>query len=207
MSTFTCSKCGKKYFTTAKTIPRKKICIACRRKQGLLNEESKHLQKEIDRLRQGKKLSENDEKGILLEFAVSKTLDELEIPHKANPFDITYPCYQEDNPDIIVEALNTTLECKNLNRLQTNHLTRGWLDRNVIDRPKVTAFEEKIVVFGYRPKESIKLYLKTKGWRTCAAGSQILTSRQAIDAVPKLKQELIWLREKLKARQQLPFYT
>ncbi|MCJ7424382.1 hypothetical protein MUP01_08980 [Candidatus Bathyarchaeota archaeon] len=89
MSVFKCPKCGKTYQTTANIKRRRRICIACRRKQGLLNQQSKRLQKELERLQQGKELSRNHKKGMLLEYAVSKTLDELGIPHDHNPFDIT----------------------------------------------------------------------------------------------------------------------
>jgi hypothetical protein len=205
---YICKKCGEERTTTKGTIyDREKICGACRRKLGLVSEESKHLQKELERLQQGKELNENDKKGILLEYAVSETLDGLGIPHEHNPFDITYPCYQEENPDIIIEALDTVIECKNLSKSQTDHLTPSWIDRNVIDRPKVNAFEEKIVVFGYPLKLSLKKYLKGRGWRTCGIGNQILTPRQAYDAIPRLKQELYWLREKMKAREELPSYA
>jgi len=188
MSVFKCPRCGKRYLTTAKTTSRKKICISCRRKQGLLNQQSKRLQKELERLLQGKELSRNHKKGMLLELAVSKTLDELGIPHDHNPFDITYPCYQEDNPDIVIGILSVVLECKNLNRSETEHLTRGWLDANIVRRPQVSSFEEKIAVFGYEPRQTTTEYLKTKGWRTCVTGSQILTLGQAQNAIPRLKQ-------------------
>jgi hypothetical protein len=207
MSVSKCPKCGKTYLTTANTTSRKKICIACRRKQGLLNQQSKRLQKELERLLQGKELSKNHKKGMLLELAVSKTLEELGIPHYHNPFDITYPCYQETNPDIVIETLNAVIECKNLNRSQTEHLTRGWLDANIIRRPQVSSFEEKIAVFGYEPRLRLKEYLKTKGWRTYSTWSQILTLGQAHDAIPRLKQQLYWLREKMKAREELPSYA
>jgi hypothetical protein len=207
MGVFKCPKCGKTYLTTANTISRKIICIACRKKQGLLNQQSERLQKELERLLQGKGLSQNHKKGMLLELAVSRTLDELGIPHDHNPFDITYPCYQEGNPDIVIEKLNVVLECKNLNRLQTEHLTRGWLDANIIRRPQVSSFEEKIAVFAYEPRPILTKYLETKGWRTYATGSQILTQGQAQNAVPRLKQRLCWLREKMKAREELPSYT
>ena len=207
MVTYKCQKCGRRFLTTADAKPQGVICIACRKKQGLLNRESRLLQKELERLLQGKELSRNHKKGMLLEMAVSKTLDELGIPHDHNPFDITYPCFQEDNPDIVIEKLDTIIECKNLNKVQTDHLALNWLNDNVVERPKVSSYEDKIVVFGYKPRLMLTKYLKTKGWRTCAVGSQILTQRQAHDAIPRLKQQLDWLREELKAREELPFYT
>ena len=202
-----CPKCGKTYLTTANTTSRKKMCIACRRKQGLLNQQSRHLQEELERLLQRKELSGNHKKGILLELAVSRTLDKLGIPHYHNPFDITYPCYQESNPDIVIQVLNAVIECKNLNRSQVEHLTRGWLDVNIIKRPQVSSFDEKIAVFSYEPRPTRKKYLETKGWRTYSTGNQILTLGQAHNAIPRLKQQLYWLREKMKAREKLFSYV
>lgn len=207
MGVFECPKCGKRYLTTANTTSRKKICIACRKKQGLLNQQSKHIQKELERILKEKELSKNHKKGMLLEYAVSKTLDEIGIPHDPNPFDITYPCYQESKPDIVIKTLNVVIECKNLNRSQTEHLTRGWLDVNIVKRPQVSSFEEKIAVFGYEPRPLLKQCLETKGWRTYSTGNQILTLGQAQNAVPRLKQQLYWLREKMKAREKLPSYA
>jgi hypothetical protein len=174
---------------------------------GLLNQQSKHLQKELERLLQGKILSRNHKKGLLLEYAVSQTLDQLGIPNDPNPFDITYPCFQENRPDIIIGALNVVIECKNLNRLETRKLNRGWLDTNIIKRPQVASFEEKIAVFSYVPRQSTADYLETKGWRTYSVGSQILTLEQAKNSIPRLKQQLCWLREKMKAREKLSSYV
>lgn len=205
---YKCKECGEERTTTDDTIYyHERICGACRRKQGLTNQQSKRLQKELEHLQQGKELSKNHEKGMLLEYAVSETLNELGIPHEHNPFDITYPCYQETNPDIVIKTLNAVIECKNLNRSQTEHLTRGWLDENVIRRPQVSSFEEKIAVFGYEPRLTLREYLRTKGWRTYSAWSQILTLVQAHDAIPRLKQQLYWLREKMKAREKLSSYV
>jgi hypothetical protein len=207
LAVFKCPKCGTRYLTTANTTPRKKLCITCRRKQGLLNQQSKRLRKELERLLQGKELSKNHKKGILLEYAVSKTLDGLGIPHEHNPFDITYPCFQEENPDIIIKALDTVIECKNLGRSETDKLNCGWLNQNVVERKKVNSFGEKIVVFSHKPESSLKEYLESRGWRAYAVGNQILTVRQAHDAIPRLRQQLCWLREKMKAREHLSSYA
>jgi len=204
---FKCRECGNRILTLDSTKSDNTLCIACRRKHGFLNKESEHLQKELERLLEGKELNRNDKKGLLLELAVSMTLDELGIPHEHNPFDITYPCYQENNPDIVIGKLNVVIECKNLNRLQTEHLTHGWLDANIIRRPKVSSFEEKIVVFSHEPRLTVIEYLRGKGWRTYAVESQILTQSQAYNAIPRLKQQLYWLREKMKAREELSSYT
>lgn len=60
-------------------------------------------QLEFVRFAEGRKLSKNDIKGFLMEKAVSDVLYSLKIPHDHNPFDITYPCYQNKRPDIVVE--------------------------------------------------------------------------------------------------------
>jgi hypothetical protein len=201
-----CPKCGKTHLTTGNTTSGK-VCITCRRKQGLVNQQSKRLRKELDRLLEGKELSRNHKKGMLLEYAVSTALDQLGIPNDSNPFDLTYPCYQENRPDIIVRVLNVVIECKNLNRSETRKLNRGWLDANIIERPQVGSFEEKIAVFSYEPQQSTADYLETKGWRTYSIGSQILTLEQAKNSIPRLKQQLCWLREKMKAREKLSSYV
>jgi hypothetical protein len=206
--TYKCKICGEERTTTDDAIfYREKICGTCRRKLGLANEESEHLQKELERLLQNKELSSNHKKGMLLEYAVSQTLDELGIPHDHNPFDITYPCYQEENPDIIIKALDTIVECKNLGKSETDNLTRGWMNQNVVEREKVSSFKNKIVVFSHEPKSSLVEYLQTKGWRTYTTESQVLTLGQARTAIPRLKQQLCWLREKIKSREKLSSYV
>ena len=108
--TYKCKICGEERTTTDDTTYyHERICGTCRRRLGLVNEESKRLNKELERLQQGKELSSNHKKGMLLEYAVSKTLDQLGIPNDPNPFDTTYPCYQENRPDIIIKALNTVV--------------------------------------------------------------------------------------------------
>ena len=109
--------------------------------------ESERIGKELERLLEGKELSRNQKVGALLEKAVSDALNELRIPHDHNPFDTTYVCYQGKGPDIIIKKRDTIVECKNLSRKQVQHLTGDWLNRNVIERPDVTSYKNKIVVF------------------------------------------------------------
>ena len=206
--TFRCTKCGNEILTTDDTESSKeKICIACRRKQGLASQESERLRKELGRLLEGKELSRNQKVGALLEKAVSDALNELRIPHDHNPFDTTYVCYQGKGPDIIIKKLDTIIECKNLSRKQVQHLTADWLNRNVIERPNVTSHKDKILVISYRPRPRLVEHLKVHGWRVYGVGNQILTQREAYEAVPRLKQQLVWLSNRLRAREELPYYA
>jgi hypothetical protein len=205
---FKCRKCGKAILTTdeAKSYI-ERICIGCRRKQGLVSPESERLRKELQRLLEGKELSRNHRLGVLLEKAVSDALNELRIPHDHNPFDITYPCYQEDNPDIVIGKLSTIIECKNLNKKQIDHLTPKWLNDNVIERPKVSSYNNKIVVFSYRPRSLLVRHLQTRRWRVYSVGYQILNLEQGDNALLRLKQQLHWLSNRLRAREELTYYT
>lgn len=192
---FKCQKCGEKKTTTddSKSYS-EKICIACRGKQGLLNQASEELRLELERLLEGKELSKDQEKGMLMEMAVSMTLDDLAIPHQHNPFNNTYVCYQGRRPDIIIEKLNTIIECKNLNKTQVYHLSRNWLNKNVIDRPYTTAYKHRIVIFSYKPRPQLVQHLKTNGWKAFSLGYQITNSREARKATPRLRQRLDWAR-------------
>lgn len=113
----------------------KNMCCKCCEKQGLQPPQCKRAQLEIDRYIKGVKLNQNDIKGLLLEKAISNALTALNIPHEHNPFNNTYPCYQNKFPDITIKKLDIVIECKNLSKKQVDHLTTGWLDRNIIDRP------------------------------------------------------------------------
>jgi len=61
---------------------------------------------ELERFVQGKRLNKNDLKGLLMEMAVSNALCDLGIPHEHNPFNNTYPNFQNTRPDIVIEKLN-----------------------------------------------------------------------------------------------------
>jgi hypothetical protein len=205
---YKCQKCGEERTTTDDTIYYlEKICGACRIKLNLASQESMRFRKELQRLLEGKELSRNQKVGALLEKAVSDALNELRIPHDHNPFDTTYVCYQGKGPDIIIKKLDTIIECKNLSRKQVQHLTADWLNGNVIERPDVTSYKNKIAVFSYRPRHRLVEHLKVHGWRVYGVGNQILTQRQAYEALPKLKQQLCWLSNRLRAREELPYYT
>ncbi len=200
---FRCRECGNSILTLDDTKSSNTLCVVCRRKHGLLNEESKRLRKELERLQEGKELNSNQKKGLLLELAVSKALSELRIPHDHNPFDITYPCFQEDRPDIIIERLGTVIECKNLNKKQVIHLNRKWLDENVIERPNVASYKRKRVVFSYGLRRSLKEHLENHDWKAYNLGTQILTLKEAYEAIPKLKQRFAWLASRPAGKQKL----
>jgi hypothetical protein len=206
---YKCQKCGEERTTTDDSIYYfERICGACRRKLGLASQESMRFRKELERLLEGKELSRNQKVGALLEKAVSDALNELRIPHDHNPFDTTYVCYQGKGPDIIIKKLDTIIECKNLSRKQVQHLTGDWLNRNVVERPDVTSYKNKIVVFSYRPRPRLVKHLKkVHEWRVYSIENQILTQRQAYEAVPRLKQQLCWLSNRLRAREELPYYA
>jgi hypothetical protein len=150
---------------------------------------------EFDRYIQNKQLNKNDIKGMLLERALSNALEDLGIKHKHNPFNNTYPCYQNKCPDVIIEKLKVVVECKNLNKKEVEHLSTDWLDRNIIDRPYNKGYERKFVVFSYRPRLSLILYLNRHGWRVYGLGTQILTPREMQKAKGKLKQRFYWLKK------------
>lgn len=197
---FTCQTCGQ--METRLTFPDdppcqnpKNMCCKCCEKQGLQPEQCKRFHLEVDRFIKGVQLSEDDFKGLLLEEALSDALKALQIPHKHNPFNNTYPCYQNKCPDIVIEKLKTVIECKNLNKKQVDHLTIGWLDRNIIDRPHNRGYERKLVLFSYKPRLTLIRYLKNHGWKVYGLGTQILTARQERKAIGKLIRNFYWLKK------------
>ena len=128
---FTCPNCRKEYhvLTTGEEVfCGKGICCSCCKKQGFQNEECKMFKLWLERETNGAELSKDDIKGLLMEKAVSDVLTSLKIPHNHNPFDNTYPCYQNKRPDIIVEKLGLVIECKNLSQIQAEQrLSNAWL--------------------------------------------------------------------------------
>lgn len=172
------------------------MCCECCKKNDLQSDKCKLACLELDLLSQGKKLNENEKKGILLERAISKTLKNLGIKHKHNPFKLYYSNYQAKNPDIIIEKLNAIIECKNLNSKQVGLLSTQWLDEQVISRPKTTGYTLKMVLFSYKPRENLVKYLKKHGWRTYGLGYQILNMKQERKATRRLKQHFWWLKKK-----------
>ena len=171
------------------------LCCDCCKKNGLQTSECKMDTLEFERYIQGKQLNENDIKGMLLERPVSNALKALKIPHNHNPFNNTYPCYQNKSPDIVIEKLSVVIECKNLAKNEVDHLTRNWLDVNVINRQHNKGYERKRVLFSYKPRLSLVRYLNEHGWGVYGLGTQILTPKKEKKAVGKLKQKFYWLRK------------
>jgi hypothetical protein len=131
----------------------------------------------------GKTLSLNEEKGIFLERAISKTLTNMDIPHKNNPFNLCYSSCQIENPDTIIGELNTIIECKNINKHQVDLLSTQWLDKNIICRPKTSGYNLKMALFSYKPRTNLVKYLKSHGWRSYGLGFQILNEKQEKKAI------------------------
>jgi hypothetical protein len=151
-------------------------------------------QLEFERFAQGKSLTKNDIKGLLMEKAISDTLNTLKIHHDHNPFNNTYPCYQNKRPDITIEKLRTVVECKNLSEKQVEHtLSQEWLNENIVKRPYFAKYRRKIAFFSYRPRQSSADYLHMHGWRIWALGSQITSFRQQKKAMGRVKQKVFWL--------------
>lgn len=171
------------------------MCCKCCKKQGLQHIDCEIVQLEFERRMSGKELSEDERKGMLLEKAVSNALTKLEIPHKHNPFNNTYPCYQKEHPDVIIPELNTLIECKNLNENQVYHLTRKWLDENIIERPHVNPYKRKIALFSYKPRPLLVQHLNMYGWKVYSLGTQILTFKQGRKAIGNLIKKCYWLKK------------
>jgi hypothetical protein len=194
---FTCPNCRKEYHISTpieELFCGKGICCSCCKKQGLQYEECKMFHLGLEREANGTLLSRDDMKGLLLEKAVSDVLASLKIPHYHNPFDNTYPCYQNKTPDIIVEKLSLVIECKNLCQIQVEQrLSNIWLDTNIIKRPYFEKYERKIVMFSYKPRKPHVSYLKSNGWKVYNLGTQINTTKQMKESIGKIKQRFYWL--------------
>ena len=151
---------------------------------------------ELQRFAEGKKLSENDIKGLLMESAVSDALHLLRILHNHNPFDNTYPCFQNKRPDIDIEKPKLVIECKNLSKKQVDHsLSQDWLDKNIVKRPYFAKYRRKVVLFSFKPLKPSITYLHRRGWRVYSLGLQILTPKQQKKAIGKMKQKFYWLKK------------
>ena len=196
---YTCPICGKErtLIILKDSSPCKiGLCCDCCEKQGLKPLKCKMAKLELQRFAKGKKLNSNDIKGYLMEKAVSDALYSLRISHDHNPFNNTYPCYQNKRPDIVIKKLNMVIECKNLSKKQVVHsLSENWLDRNVIKRPYFKKYRRKIVVFSFKPLRPSITYLHNHGWKVYSIGTQILTLKQQKKAVGKMKQRLCWLQK------------
>jgi hypothetical protein len=198
---FKCPDCGKDYTviaTSEEIFCGKGICCSCCKKKGLQSEECKMFQLEIEREDNGTILSNDDMKGLLMEKAVSDALTSLNVPHTHNPFNNTYPCYQNKRPDIIIEKLNLAIECKNLNQIQVERrLSNAWLDENIILRPYFKNYKRKIAFFSYKPRQSSIEHLRKNDWQTYSLGTQILNAKQVKKSMGKMKQRLYWLKKQL----------
>lgn len=199
---FTCPDCGKEYWIAT---PRnvafcgKGVCCKCCKGQGIQSKYCRMEQLAQKRFAQGKdRLNKNQMKGLLMEKAVSDALFALGIPHDSNPFDNTYPCFQNTCPDIVVDKLNLTIECKNLSQKTVKQtLSKQWLDKNIIMRPYFKNYRRKIALFSYKPQQPSIQYLNTNGWRVYGLGTQVLTVKQMKKSIGKIKQRLYWLKKQL----------
>ena len=172
------------------------LCCKCCKKQRLQPIECEMAQLEMKRFAEGKQLNENDIKGLLLEKAVSDTLHSLSIPHNHNPFDNTYPCYQNKRPDITIPKIDVVIECKNLSKKQVDHtVSEQWLDENIIKRRYPLKYKHKIVLFSFKPRKPLKEYLNRHGWKTYGLGEQILSLKQERKTIGKIKRRLYWLKK------------
>jgi hypothetical protein len=163
-------------------------------------------QLEMKRFAEGKELSKNDIKGLLLEKAVSDTLYSLGISHNHNPFDNTYPCYQNKRPDITIPKIDVVIECKNLSKKQVDHtVSEEWLDKNITRRRYFLKYKHKIVLFSFKPRKPLREYLNRRGWKVYGLGEQILSLKQGQKAIGKIKRRLHWLKKEYnKARKKIP---
>jgi hypothetical protein len=193
---YTCNTCGEEKERPDWITPcHSSMCCECCKKKGRQSQKCKLACLEFDLLGKDKKLNKNEIKGIFLERAISTTLKHLGIPHKHNPFKLYYSNYQGKNPDIIIEALNGIIECKNINKKQVNLLSTQWLDENIIYRPNTAKYALKMALFSYKPRKTLINYLKSHGWRSYGLSFQILNQKQEQRAMRKLKQQFWWLKK------------
>ena len=195
---YTCKNCGienERIIFNDSVCPQGLCCVCCKRQQ-LQPLECEMAQLEFARSAEGKKLSENDVKGFLMEKAVSDALFSLKIPHDHNPFDNTYPCYQNKRPDIVIEKLKMVIECKNLSKKQVDHsLSQDWLDKNIVKRPYFAKYRRKIVLLSFKPLKPSLAYLHKHGWKVYSLGTQILTPEHQKKAIGRMKQRFYWLKK------------
>ena len=104
---YTCSLCGQERIrvTLEGLACKRSHCCECCKKQSLQPLECAMDKLELKRFVDGKHLNKNDVKGYLMEKAVSDALNSLKITHNHNPFNNTYPCYQNKRPDIVIKKL------------------------------------------------------------------------------------------------------
>jgi hypothetical protein len=193
---YTCDTCGEESERPNGITPcYTNMCCRCCINKGLKSDRSNLDCLDFYLSMKGKELNPNQEKGIFLERAISKTLTNIGIPYKNNPFNLCYSSFQIENPDIIIEGLNAIIECKNLNKYQVDVLSTQWLDKHIICRPKTSGYNLKMALFSYKPRKNLVKYLKSNGWRTYGLGFQILNEKQERKAVRRLKQQFWWIRK------------
>jgi hypothetical protein len=195
---FKCNTCGQEktriVFEDGKRC-HESLCCNCCKRLGLQLIECEMAQLELKRFAEGKELNKNDIKGLLLEKALSDTLHSFGISHNHNPFDNTYPCYQNKRPDITIPKIDLVIECKNLSKKQVDHtISDEWLDKNVIKRQYSLKHKRKIVLFSFKPRRRSRNYLNVHGWKVYSLGEQVLTLRQENEAVGKLRRRFYWLK-------------
>jgi len=199
---FKCPDCGKEFIVVTDNdglFCGKDICCKCCMRIGLQSKDCEMGILALERFAQGKdRLNKNHLKGLLMEKAVSDALCALGIPHDHNPFDNIYPCYQNTRPDIIVDKLNLTIECKNLSQKTVEQtVSKQWLDENIIMRPYFKNHKHKIAFFSYKPRKPSVEYLNVHGWRVYSLGTQILTVKQMRKSMGRMKQRFYWLKKQL----------
>jgi len=195
---FKCANCSKEatVYTISGKLPAcmEKVCCECCIKQGFQTKECETLRKELERLEEGKELTQNEVKGLLLEKAVSDALYALKIPHDHNPFTINYPCYQNKRPDIVIKEPKLVIECKNLSQNEVEHwMSKKWLNENIVKREYFKGYRKKIVVFSYMPPKTSLNYLHRHGWKVYSLGTQLLTLKAQNKSIGKMKQKFYWL--------------
>ena len=178
------------------------MCCDCCKNKGIQTANCILNCIELELIKQGKKLNLNELKGVFLERAISTTLKRLRIPHNHNPYKLYYSNYQSKNPDIVIEELDAIIECKNLNQNQVeNIISKKWLDKHIINRANTSKYSLKMALFSYKPPESLIKYLNRHNYRVYGLGFQILNTKQEKKAIPRLKQQFWWLKQKYEQRQ------
>lgn len=178
------------------------ICCRCCKKQGSPSLECEMAQLELKRFAEGKQLNRNDIKGLLLEKALSDALHSFGIPHNHNPFDNTYPCYQNKRADITIPKIDMVIECKNLSKKQVDHtVSEEWLDKNVIKRHYTLKHRHKIVLFSFKLRKHLRDYLNKHGWKFYNLGEQVLNLKQERKAIGKLRIRFYWLKKEYEKTQ------
>ena len=196
---YKCVACGKDWARPVfedMPLSKSNLCRKCLEQQCLQDPKYKMAQLELRRLLEGKELSENDLKGLLMEQAVSDALYSLEIPHSHNPFNITYPNYQNKCPDIIIEKLGVVVECKNLSKKQVDSsLSPEWLDDYIVKRPYFEKYERKIAFFSFKPLKPAVAYLRKNKWKVYNLGIQLTNLKEQKKAMGRIRQRFFWLKK------------